>query len=149
MPRATSCTAVQRRRQSVKNYTSISCHSFLSSPPPPVAEHAKQLAQNAKQGADQIKVVEHRGSPMMRDWTASSGQGGMGYMTGLAARAVPETGPLTTTPGTKDRAGGCLLHRTDRRRLSRTIAPCLGLVICAGLQRLPDPRWRTIQTSLF
>jgi hypothetical protein len=82
----------------VKNYTSISCHSFLPSPPPPVAEHAKQLAQDAQQGADQIKVVEHGGSPMMRNWTASSGQGGGGYMTGFAARAVPETGPLMTTP---------------------------------------------------
>ena len=88
----------RRRWRRVKNYTSISCHSFLPSPPPPVAEHAKQLAQDAQQGADQIKVVEHGGSPMMRNWTASSGQGGGGYMTGFAARAVPETGPLMTTP---------------------------------------------------
>ena len=81
----------------VKNYTSISCHSyhsFLPSPPPLVAEHAKQLAQDAQQGADQIKVVEHGGSPIMRDLTASSGQGGVGYMMGFAALCGPRNGSL-------------------------------------------------------
>ena len=48
----------------VKNYTSISCHSFLLSPPP-VAEQAKQLAQDAQEGGDQIKGVEHGASPMV------------------------------------------------------------------------------------
>nr|WP_192963001.1 hypothetical protein [Paracoccus haeundaensis] len=51
----------------VKNYTSISCHSFLPLSPPPVAEQAQQLAQNAEEGGDQIEGVEHGGSPMMRD----------------------------------------------------------------------------------
>jgi len=34
---------------------------------------------------------------MMRDWATSSGQVGVGYMTGFAARPVLETGPLLTT----------------------------------------------------
>ena len=43
----------------VKNYTSISCHTFLPSPPPPVAQQAMQLAQDAQKGADQIEDVTH------------------------------------------------------------------------------------------
>nr|CRY94781.1 hypothetical protein [uncultured prokaryote] len=97
----------------VKNYTSISCHSFLPSPPPSVAEQAQQLAQDAEQGADQIKVVEHGGYPMMGDWTASSGQGGVGYMTGFAACAVPETGPLMRQPRRDPSRRGFLPHKTD------------------------------------
>ncbi len=102
----------------VKNYTSISCHSFLPSPPPSVAEQAQQLAQDAEQGADQIKVVEHGGYPMMGDWTASSGQGGVGYMTGFAACAVPETGPLMRQPRRDPSHRGFLRHKTEYRRVS-------------------------------
>lgn len=39
----------------VKNYTSISCYSFLPSPPQPVAEQAQQLAQNAQEDGDHIE----------------------------------------------------------------------------------------------
>jgi len=55
----------RRGVESVKNYGSISCHSFLPLPPPPVAEQAQQLAQNAEEGGDQIEGVEHGASPMM------------------------------------------------------------------------------------
>ena len=65
----------------VKNYTSISCHSFLLSPSPPVAEQANQLAQDAQEDEDQIKGVEHGASPMVR-LGRIIGQGGGRYMLG-------------------------------------------------------------------
>lgn len=107
----------------VKNYTSISCHSFLSSPPPPVTDQAEYFAQDAQQQWEQdrgqIEKVEHGGSPMMRDWTASSGQGGVGYMTGFAACAVPETGPLMRQPRRDHSHRGFLPHKTDLRKQQR------------------------------
>lgn len=111
---------------SVKNYGSISCHSFLPLAPPPVAEQAQQLTQDAEEGADQIMVVVHGGSLMMRDWTASSGQGGGGYMTGFdgshASRLEGRPEPLRASSA--DLTGSC-------------VRPMVKLV----QQRKGDPWW--------
>ena len=105
----------------VKNYTSISCHTFLP--------HFPSFTPATCRGAGPAARAECRGGQGLdrgcrtwcisddEGWATSSGQGGVGYMTGFAARPVPETDPLMTTPvrGISPGFGGSYASRPGGR----------------------------------